>query len=97
MAALTRISGPTMVDDEITSPVTSESTRSQPEKLSLPRETWVQLPASYLLFFTEYGEVVDGVYVRTPSRESEQELFDELAAWEAASDEDLWAFEQGLE
>lgn len=71
---------------------------------SEPREnSWGQPPASHYILFVRdnrlVGEPIAGVYAASPSADlnfSQARLAAEFAAWEAASDEALVDFEQGL-
>lgn len=66
-------------------------------------QVWGQPPARQMIYFfslAEYGEVIKGVYVTTGAANklaTELDLAQEFKAWEAASDEDFWMFEKGLD
>jgi hypothetical protein len=67
--------------------------------------SWGQPPVSHYFLIVRgsviYGQTISGVYLHAPEPEkwavADPGLHAELAAWEAASDQDFWEFEEGLE
>jgi hypothetical protein len=58
--------------------------------------TWGQSTTTYLFAGMPLGHVIAGTYICTLITDIPSEISDEFAAWDAVSDADFAAFEEGL-
>lgn len=78
-----------------------ENIPSEIEEFPSAYQEWIQAPARLVVVASiSFGEVVKGVYVRSPSLDEplvNAELASEFSMFDEASNADFWTFEEGLE